>query len=131
MVTTTARFNVSRDVEPGVPRIENLKTTPTEVKAGDTFTVSYTLRNDGAGPMTGAAMVEFDCAGSVCIPPKPMRQTTVQAKGSTPESTQFRMPDNATPGAYSVRVRYEPGGSTNAPVPPVRTAFVTKNTTIS
>lgn len=131
MVTTTARFNVTRDVEPGVPRIENLKTTPTEVKAGESFTVSYTLLNDGAGPMSGAAVIEFDCAGGVCIPPRPIRPRTVQAKGSAPETVQFQMPENATPGAYSVRVRYDQNSSGNATAPPVRSVFAAKNTTVS
>ena len=131
MVTTTARFNVTRDVEPGVPGITNVRTSPTEVKAGETFTVSYQLRNDGAGPMTGAAIVEFDCAGAVCIPKKTMTTKTVQAKGTAQESTQFQMPENATPGTYSVKVRYDQNNPNNVNPQPVRSVFAANNATVS
>ena len=131
MVEASTRFRVLRDAEPGVPRIENVRTTPTDVKAGETFTVTYQLRNDGSGPMTGSAAIEFDCAGPVCIPTKSMITKTVQAKGSMPESAQFKMPENATPGTYSVKVRYEQQGAKEAPVRTAPTMFTSARATVS
>lgn len=133
MTTTTTRFRVSRDEEPGIPKIDNVRVSPEDVRAGSTFTIGYTLRNEGEGPMTGTATIKFDCTGAVCIPPKRMNERTIQAKGSTPETAQFTMPQNATPGTYAVTINYEQKNNTTRPTPgytpPTRpTTFQTKTT---
>ena len=135
MVTTTTRFKVVTAVEPGKPKLDNLKITPTEVKAGGPFTVSYRITNEGKGPMTGVTTIKFACPGPVCIPERRMPSRPMPAGGSTTESAPMTMPVAAVAGDYTITVTYEvaatptfPGVPSFTPKPDV---FATAKATIS
>lgn len=115
MVTTTTKFNVVTAVEPGKPKLDNLKITPAEVKAGSSFTVSYRITNEGKGPMTGMSTIKFTCPGPICIPERRIPSKPIPAGGSTIESAPMTMPAAAIAGNYSLIVTYDLTGIPGKP----------------
>jgi len=126
MATATATFKVVETAGDVKPRVGDVTVTPMEIRAGQRFTVSYKIHNDGNAPMTGTSKIGFTCPGAVCIRDIENNIRAVPPNGSMSARVTPTMPANATKGTYTVTVTYTTRARPGTPTTPMRPPVTTK-----